>query len=231
VRERKWTAADVRSLASTLDASYKASVYLLDGLFGRFVESIRKAGVLDESLIAFTADHGETLYREHTLFKWTHGLQLTPDEIQVPLIVRTPGPRGLALYGGVSRSMDLHPTLAGLAGFRVSTGRVDGVDLSEAVLGRVPAPALRAFSHTMPLTPQLLDGFRGWLVLRYFPSADARLMWTAVRDGDIYVRWRCSEDGRWITEVFDLAWDPGGERDVFARGSRFHCDLERELGA
>jgi arylsulfatase A-like enzyme len=231
VRERKWTTADVRSLASTFDAYYKASVYFLDGLFGRLLESIRKAGVLDESLIAFTADHGETLHREHTLFKWTHGLQLTPDEIQVPLVVRTPGRRGLALYGGVSRSIDVHPTLAGLAGFRVSRGRVAGVDLSEAVLGRVPAPALRAFSHTMPLTPQLVEGFRGWLVSRYFPSEDVSLMWTAVRDGDTYVRRRRSEDGRWSTEAFDLARDPGGERDVFDRASGLHRGLERELEA
>jgi arylsulfatase A-like enzyme len=231
VRERKWTAEDVRGLASTLEALYKANVYRLDRLFGRLVASIRKAGVLDESLIAFTADHGETLYREHSLFKWTHGLQLTPDEIQVPLILRTPGRRGLADYPGVSRSIDVHPTLAGLAGFRVPRGRVDGVDLSAAVRGRVPAPALRAFSHTMPLTPQLVESFQGSLVSRVHPSTDVSLVWTAVRDGDTYVRRRRSEDGRWSTEAFDLARDPAGERDVFDPGSRLHRDLERELEA
>ena len=231
IRERKWTPAEVRGLALTLEAHYKASVLLLDTLFGRLVASIRRAGLLDESLIAFTADHGETLYREHTLFKWTHGLQLTPDEIQVPLIVRTPGPRGLAAYPGVSRSIDVHPTLAGLAGFRVPNDQVDGVDLSGAVLGRVPAPALRGFSHTMPLTPPLVEGFRGWFVSRFHPSTDVTLMWTAVRDGDTYVR-RCrGEDGRWRTEAFDLAGDPAAERDVFDPRNPLHRELERELAA
>jgi arylsulfatase A-like enzyme len=189
IRERKWTPAEVRGLALTLEAHYKASVLLLDTLFGRLVASIRRAGLLDESLIAFTADHGETLYREHTLFKWTHGLQLTPDEIQVPLIVRTPGPRGLAAYPGVSRSIDVYPTLAGLA------------------------------------------GFRGWFVSRFHPSTDVTLMWTAVRDGDTYVR-RCrGEDGRWRTEAFDLAGDPAAERDVFDPRNPLHRELERELAA
>jgi len=231
IRERRWTAADVQGLALVLEAHYKARVSLLDTLFGRLVASIRKASLLDESLIAFTADHGETLYREHTLFKWTHGLQLTPDEIQVPLIVRTPGRQGLALYPGVSRSIDVHPTLAGLAGFRVGKDQVDGVDLSEAVLGRVPVPALHGFSHTMPLTPLLVEGFRGWLVSRIHPSTDVGLMWTAVRDGDTYLRLRRDEDGRWRTEAFDLASDPAAERDGFDPGNRLHRDLARELEA
>jgi hypothetical protein len=56
-------------------------------------------------------------------------------------------------------------------------------------------------------------------------------MWTSVRDGDTYVRRRRNEDGRWSTEAFDLARDPGGERDVFDGESRLHRELERELEA
>src|SRR6266540_1936495 len=103
--------------------------------------------------------------------------------------------------------------------------------LSGAVLGRVPAPALRGFSHTMPLTPPLVEGFRGWFVSRFHPSTDVTLMWTAVRDGDTYVR-RCrGEDGRWRTEAFDLAGDPAAERDVFDPRNPLHRELERELAA
>jgi arylsulfatase A-like enzyme len=232
VRERGWSAEDIRGLALFLEGYYKASVHALDTRFGRLVRSIREAGLLDESLIAFTADHGETLWRDHTLFKWSHGLQLSPDVIQVPLIVRLPGRGGVPVYPGVSRSIDIHPTLLGLAGLPLKEAeRIEGVDLSAAVLGDEPAPPLRAFSHTMPLNPQRVATFRGWLASRIYPSTDVRLMWTAVRDGDTFVR-RCrSEGGQWNTEAFDLAVDPGAARNVFDPDLPLHRDLARELEA
>ncbi len=230
VRERRRTGEDVRRLALAAEAHYKASIYLLDRLFGQLVESIRAAGLLDESLIAFTADHGETLLRKHQLFNWTHGLQLSPDVIQVPFIVRLPARRGVELYPGVSRSIDVHPTLLGLAGLPVPEGKgIASMDLSPAVLGREPPPTLLAFSHTMPLTPELLTEFDGWLVSRVHPSTDVGLVWTAVRDADTYVRIRRSEDGQWITEAFDLEDDPAAELDLFDPANRLHRELAREL--
>jgi arylsulfatase A-like enzyme len=233
VAERGWTSDDVQDLVATLDAHYKASVWYLDSLFGRIVESIRDAGLLDESLIAITADHGETLWRAHTPFKWTHGFQLSPDVLQVPMIVRLPGRRGLPVYPAVSRSIDVHPTLLGLAGLPLEKGddRIEGVDLTSAVLGHAPAPNLRAFSHTMPLNEKRVDWYRGWLISRFFPSSDVRLIWTAVREGDTFVRRVRSEDGDWATEVFDLDRDPAAERNVFDRDDDLHRELEDELVA
>jgi arylsulfatase A-like enzyme len=230
--ERGWSAEDIQGLAVFLEGYYKANVHALDTRFGRLVRSIQEAGLLDESLIAFTADHGETLWRDHTPFKWSHGLQLSPDVIQVPLLVRLPGRRGVPIYPGVSRSIDVHPTLLGLAGLPLKEAkRIEGVDLSAAVLGHEPAPPLRAFSHTMPLNPQHVTAFRGWLATRIHPSTDVGLMWTAVRDGNTFVRRRRSEAGQWITEAFDLAVDPGAALDVFDPDNPLHRGLARELEA
>jgi arylsulfatase A-like enzyme len=231
-KERGWSAEDVEDLARFLEGYYKAGVHALDTRFGRLVRSIREAGLLDQSLIAFTADHGETLWRDHTLFKWSHGLQLSPDVIQVPLIVRLPARRGVPVYPGVSRSIDVHPTLLGLAGLPLKEPqRIEGVDLTAPVLGREPAPPLRAFSHTMPLNPQRVATFRGWLASRIYPSTDVRLMWAAVRDGDTFVRRRRSEAGQWMTEAFDLATDPAAARDVFDPDVGLHRELAREVEA
>jgi arylsulfatase A-like enzyme len=233
IRARGWTSRDLQDLIVTLDAYYKAGVFRLDSLFGRTVAKIRDAGLLDQSLIAFTADHGEVLWREHTLFKWSHGLQLSPDVIQVPLIVRLPGRRGLSVYPGVSRSIDVHPTLLGLAGLapKERDRRLDGVDLSAVVRGEEPPPRLRGYSHTTPLNPNRMLWFKGWLAARYFPSDDIGLIWTAVRDGDTYVRRSREPDGRWVTQAFDLARDPAAARDVFDRGNELHRDLDEDLEA
>lgn len=228
-RERGLTPDGRRRLAAVVGAYYKVSVRLLDHCFGRLVDSVRDAGLLDESLIAFTADHGETLDRESALFKWTHGAEITPESIEVPLIVRLPGraPRS-GRYEGVTRSIDLHPTLAGLAGLRAprAASLVDGVDLSAALAGRAPVPRLSALSHGTLMGPELLAQFRGWLVARYHPSTAPDHMWVAVREGDRYTRLRRLEDGAWGFDQFDLAHrplaaplplDPQGEQRAVAR--------------
>jgi arylsulfatase A-like enzyme len=231
VRELGLGVEDRARLAQVAEAYYAVSVRLLDHCFGRLVDTIRAAGLIEDSLIAFTADHGETLYRDDTLFKWTHGAEIAPDAIQVPLIVHLPGPKArTGLYEGVTRSIDVYPTLAGLSGIRVgSKDGVDGADLSAAVLGRVPPPALRAFSHTTLLGPELVRQFRGWLVSEIHPSTDPEPMWVAVRDGDLYARLRKLDGGRWGVDLHDLRPGAGQAPVPFDPAKRLHRDLAREL--
>ncbi len=230
-RESGLSPGELARFAEVVRLHYKISVRLLDHCFGRLVDTIRAAGLLDESLIAFTADHGETLDRASALFKWTHGAEITPESIEVPLLVRLPGKRPrAAAYDGVSRSIDVFPTLAGLSGFRAGPSRgVAGVDLSSAVLGREPAPALRSFSHTTLLGPELVQQFQGWLVSRYHPSTDPTHMWVSVRDADRYARLRRLEDDRWGFDRFDLRSRPLGAPAPLDLEQRTERELAREL--
>jgi arylsulfatase A-like enzyme len=232
-REMNLAPADLANLTRVVDLYYKVNVRLLDHCFGRLVDTIRTAGLLEESLIAFTADHGETLYRETALFKWTHGGELAPEAIGVPLVIRLPGahpPTGT--YEGVSRSIDVYPTLAGLSNFSVGPSRgVDGADLSPAVLGRRAPLPLRAFSHTTLLGPELVRQFRGWLVSEYHPSTDPSHMWVSLREGDLYARLRRFEGGRVGVDLFDLGREPGVAGVPFDPARRKHRELARELAA
>ena len=230
-RESGLSPDELARFAEVVRLHYKISVRLLDHCFGRLVDTIRAAGLLEQSLIAFTADHGETLDRASALFKWTHGLEITPESIEVPLVIRLPGPRPrAAVYDGVSRSIDVYPTLAGLSGFSAGPSRgVDGVDLSASVLGRQPPPALGAFSHSTLLGPELVDQFRGWLVSRYHPSTDPADMWVSVRDGNQYARLRRLEDARWGFDLFDLARRPLSAPAPLDLARRPERELAREL--
>ena len=230
-RERSLSLEERARFAQVVDLCYKVNVRLLDHCFGRLVDTIRAAGLLEASLIAFTADHGETLDRESALFKWTHGMEISPESIEVPLVVRLPGKRPrAAVYEGVSRSIDVYPTLAGLSGIAAGASRgVDGVDLARAVLGREPPPPLRAFSHTTLLGPELVAQFRGWLVSRYHPSTDAEHMWVSVRDQDQYARLRRLEDGHWGFDRFDLGRRPLTAPTPFEATTRPQQELAREL--
>lgn len=231
VRELGLSTSDVAKLAQVVEAYYKVSVRMLDHCFGRLIDTIRTAGLLEDSLIAFTADHGETLYRDDTLFKWTHGADVAPDAIQVPLMIRLPGARPRAgAYVGISRSIDVYPTLSGLSGFVVGgKDGVDGLDLSSAMLGKSPPPVLRAFSHTTLLGPELVRQFRGWLVSEYHPSSDPDLMWVSVREKDLYARLRKLDGARWGVDLSDLSRVTGARGLPFDPENRKHRELAREL--
>lgn len=200
-------------LVAAIELLYRANIAYLDHLFGGVTEAIRERGLWDESAIVFTADHGETLFREGTYFKWTHGGQLAPEVLNVPMLLKAPGIEP-GRYGNVSRSIDVYPTLAALAGLNapsVELGDSDtvGVDLGPALRGTVPPPLLRAFSHTGLLPEPVLEASKKWeLFNTLYPRIDPELMWFQMRDGDRVVQLRRSLGGELEPAVFDLAVDP-----------------------
>jgi arylsulfatase A-like enzyme len=241
---------DEAKLAALLELLYRAAVWQLDDLFGRWLDSIEAAGLLDESLIAFTADHGELLYRENALYKWTHGLELAPEVLTVPFIVRAPG-AGVAPgdYQAVTRSIDVFPTLAGLAGVAIpATAQVEGVDLSKALRGEAEPPELVAFFHTSTLGPNLLEQFAGdrdytgdgrieagplapyTQVVRRIPREDVAFAWVGARKGDAIFK-KTFDGSRWSFEAYDLATDPHETRSRFDPADPEHRRMAGELDA
>lgn len=199
---------DLARLAASIELLYRANVAHLDELFGAVVEAIRGAGLWDESAVAFTADHGETLWRQGTYFKWTHGQQLAPEVLGVPLLIRAPGVAA-GVWEPVSRSIDVFPTLAGLAGVALPDDDGRGADLSAALVGREPRPELTAYSHTALIAEPVLEASRRWgLFHRLQPRVDPELMWVQLRDRDRVWQLRRSPYGEPVAAVYDLASDP-----------------------
>jgi len=67
---------------------YDVGVRYMDDYIGRILDALEEAGVLDETLIVFSADHGENLGELNV-----YGDHQTADDktCRVPLIVRGPG--------------------------------------------------------------------------------------------------------------------------------------------
>jgi len=210
---------DRHALASLLELLYKANVERLDAMFGAVVDAVDAKGLRDDSLVVFTGDHGELFYREDELFQWSHAMQIPADVLRVPLLVRSPDPRiAPGAYEGVTRSIDVFPTLAGLAGFSLPEDRgIEGVDLSPVLRGEREAPELAALSHTTVLVRSVYkrmqrkkDRHKWSLVERYFPDEEPEHMWVAVREGDRLTRWKKLEGGDWGFEFVDLGPGPAG---------------------
>jgi choline-sulfatase len=120
---------------------YDGEISAVDEQVGRLLVELGRRGLAGSTVVAVTADHGESL-GEHG--EDTHGLLLYEPTLHVPLLVRAPGVAKRTVETPVSL-VDLGPTLTGLLGktFPAPAGRgLDGRDLSEALRGgSEPAPA------------------------------------------------------------------------------------------
>lgn len=214
--------ADRARFVHALETTYRADLAYLDGMFGRTLELLEEEGLADEALVAFTADHGETFDRPGTLFHWTHGLQLAPEVLQVPWLLRVPGGRVQpGHYEPVTRSIDVFPTLAGLCGIDLRGHGLEGRDLSRVLTGREPQPQLEAYSHTTKIGAEMVKDFSSWEGTRdYFGTDDVDRIWVQVRDGDWVAKWRNLGGDRWGPEVYDLARDPLEQEDRFDPDNR-----------
>ncbi|NGX34153.1 MAG: hypothetical protein K1060chlam1_00503 [Candidatus Anoxychlamydiales bacterium] len=64
---------------------YKNAISYVDHLFNKFLTALKNNNLYDNSLIVFTADHGEEFFEDGALF---HGSQLSDFQLQIPIIYK-----------------------------------------------------------------------------------------------------------------------------------------------
>jgi arylsulfatase A-like enzyme/Flp pilus assembly protein TadD len=124
---------------------YDAEIAGVDRQIGRIVETLRAKGVLDNTLLIFTADHGESLGEHGEL---THAIFVYDATVRVPLLMRYPATFAPRVYGGSTRSVDIVPTILGILGLPGAEA-TDGHDLGAAIRGNETAPSLPQYSESL----------------------------------------------------------------------------------
>jgi arylsulfatase A-like enzyme/4-amino-4-deoxy-L-arabinose transferase-like glycosyltransferase len=117
-----------------LNALYDGAINYTDMVLGKFLEDIKTAGILDNTLVIITSDHGEE-FMEHGSFLHR---TLYRETLEVPLIMRWPGrlPKGRVVRGQV-RLIDLMPTMLDLVGIPIPT-QTQGVSLTGLLAHQTP---------------------------------------------------------------------------------------------
>ena len=162
----------------------------MDERVGYILKALERTGMLDQSLILFTSDHGESL-GEHRHFG--HARAIFQELVRVPLIFRGPGiPMGLRVSTVLSH-LDLTPTLKDLM--------------------RMDAPRDTQGSSYASL-------FRGGKISRRFLYFDwfSNFLsnWIGV-DGAMDASFKLivkRDKGKFDFTLFDLSKDPGEERNL-----------------
>jgi len=127
---------------------YDGEIAAVDAQVARLLARLDERGQGDDTVIAVTADHGESLGEHGEL---THGLLLFEPTLRVPLLLRAPGRlrAGLVIDEPVSL-VDVAPTLAGLAGATLggTSAPLDGRDLSAALEAGDRPPRADLYAET-----------------------------------------------------------------------------------
>jgi arylsulfatase A-like enzyme/Tfp pilus assembly protein PilF len=125
-------------------APYDGEIAYMDSELGRLFDTLRSKGQLDRTLLAVTADHGESLGQHG---EETHGLFVYDATLKVPLMLRQPdrlpaGTRSARLVSGV----DLAPTLLELLEQPPLPG-IDGVSFAPAARGQAMQPRAPVYAE------------------------------------------------------------------------------------
>ncbi|MFN0243797.1 MAG: sulfatase [Planctomycetota bacterium] len=122
-----------------LPKSYTASVAVSDHYVGEILAQLDALGLRENTIIAFTSDHGEELF-DHDLL--AHGQSLYEELVRSPLILAGPGIASGTRSRSVVSNRHLAPTLA-----RVGGGRFERLP-SFVDLARADAPSETVFFST-----------------------------------------------------------------------------------
>jgi arylsulfatase A-like enzyme len=135
-------------------AGYAGEIAYADREIGRLLAGVASLLPADETVLVFTADHGEGLGEDDYWF--THGQLLTDAFVHVPLFVRAPGLRAWRRTD-VAAHVDVVPTVLTLLGVPPLPG-ARGRDLHAGTPATVPYFAALAAS-SVPRFGLVHDGF------------------------------------------------------------------------
>ena len=108
--------------------AYTASTTFMDAQVGRVLETLDHLKLTDRTIVVFISDHGYHLY-EHQLWQ---KMTLFENAARVPMIIAAPGGAKGVVCPRTVELVDLHPTLADLAGIVPPQG-LDGWSIKPLV--------------------------------------------------------------------------------------------------
>lgn len=203
----RWDEVLAADVPARMERLYDAEVRAADALIGGLLDDLERKGVLDDTLVIFTADHGEE-FGEHGYLG--HSDALYPEVLHVPLLMRFPGGEHAGeRHAAPTSQLDLTPTV------------LDALGLHERL-------------RELPFQGRsLLRGEPDRPVYAWRHRPDGGSLW-AVRDGDrFYVQGSYDhprdDPGEAGRELFDLGDDPGADRDRDVRAPDVALSMQRLL--
>jgi arylsulfatase A-like enzyme len=197
---------DKAQLIEHLWGLYEGEIRFGDAEIGRLLAVMDERGLLDDTLIVITADHGEEFF-DHGYVTHHRSSGFAEELIRIPLLVRPPG--GLAepeTVHGLVRMVDLAPTILDFLGLEEGNGSMEGRTLRPLVEGETDGPRIAFYS-----------------TIRYEIVRTER--WKYRLEKETLV------DGRPVERLFDIVADPMETTDLAAEHPEVIASLRAEYAA
>lgn len=200
-----------------LIAHYFGMCALVDAQVGRIIGYLETERLLDDTVVVFTADHGDMM-GAHGLLEKGYPLHYEQD-LRVPLIIADPDSPGGARPDGIVTLLDVLPTVAELTGVALPAGH-EGVSAA-AALGDAGA-LLRPHALAETFTFNGAEGGDGeYISIDDFEAQRGTANLSIRTPGARYVfRWND------VDELYDLSVDPH-EIHNLARDAPYRAQVER----
>jgi arylsulfatase A-like enzyme len=198
-------------------ALYDGCVRMLDQEIAGYLGRLRELGILEDTLIVVSSDHGEQLLERGAVGHSSCSLEgnLYDENLRIPLLLHCPAllPRGRTIQRQVSQ-VDIMPTIVELLGLSMP-GPVAGRSLVPLIHGRATDFVEEAYAETAPCGWQALD-------------TDRRMMWCVRRPPWKLVRYHDPQNGD-RAELFNIQLDAGEQHNGLSQPPEIGAGLDALL--
>ena len=214
-------------------ACYDAGVAGADGRIGRILMAMENAGLMDNTWVVYTSDHGEEL-GDHNNYYY-HGASIYESVLRIPLLVRAPresvrapredvrAPRGTRT-AALCQNLDLAPTFLELAGI-TPPEEMEGISLLGLFTGKDRSAGRElAVAEWQDLIYSVSDGSMKY-IFNPRKACPVKPPWvwhagSSAPQGFVYER----------EELYDLLRDPGEQSNIVAERQNVAREFKKRLG-
>ncbi len=212
IRSRICRAFAQDKVRDTMLGAYMGLIKQIDDHLGRLFDHMEKTGLMDNTMIIMSSDHGDYL-GDH----WMGEKDLFHDcSVRVPLIIRDPNSSADASRGTVSQAL------------------VEGVDIAPTLLDYFNGqqkPHILEGKNLMPVLRGETDKVRDWAISEYdYVTREARgLLGVSAENARLVMcadqRWKFVQSEGFRPMLFDLDNDPNELNDLGASNNVEHVDI------
>jgi arylsulfatase A-like enzyme len=193
-------------------AKYDGEIRFTDEQIRIFLEEVERLGLKRNTLLIFTADHGESMTEHGNYFD--HGKFAYETLARVPLMIRYP--REISQVNSLSEMVsliDIFPTVLDFL----------GLPTPEGVEGRSLKPALTVREEETSFSPAFIESN----YQKSLRTGDWKIIWNATNDPD----WKKVSNNKTDSfELYHLSQDPEETQNLIGRGLAIEAELKQALG-
>ena len=200
-REQTWYGGEIVAAADFTDTDWKNYIYhyyrmteRVDQQIGRIIDALKESGLLENTLIIFTSDHGDGAGSH----RWAAKLNLYEESVKVPFIISWKGEISHGVSQALISGLDILPTMCDYA----------GIAIPESFLGKSFKPFLDA--------PEIAsDEF----IVTELATDPKDPTWKGRMIRKKQYKYNLYSKGERYEQLFDLAEDPGEMQNLASEPS------------